>query len=181
MANTCWTTPTTLTWRESDRSSKEFTLFSGASEAARLVRHGWAGDDAEVISPMGSWRIRAEGFWMNRRIVTDVATSARIGECGRSWTASEWTISLRDGSQYLWRQKGWWSEEFELCGPNGSVLLVTRTGNEQQSWRNIFRTNGWTEIRATGPDPATLALLGGLSWLFVLLYREQMASVVVIS
>jgi hypothetical protein len=180
MANTCWTTPTTLTWRESDHSSKEFMLFSGEAEAARLVRHGWAGDDADVISRLGSWRVRGEGFWRRRLIVTDSVTGAWIGECGRSWTTTERTIRMRDGRQYVWRQAGWWSEEFELCGPDGSVLLVTRTGNERRVWRNLFRTNGWAEIRTAGPDPATLSLLGGLSWLFLLLYRDEMASAVVV-
>jgi hypothetical protein len=128
MTNTGFTTPTTLTWRESDQSGKEFTLFSGNSEAVRLVRHGWAGDDAEVISHRGSWRIRAEGFWNRRCIITDAATGGWIGECDQSWTASERTIRIRDGRQYVWRQAGWWSEEFEMCGPDGSVLLVTRPG-----------------------------------------------------
>ena len=179
METTCWSTPATFTWRESDHSSNEFSLLAGADEAAHLSRHGWAGYDAVITTPFGSWEIRSEGFWRPRLIIADRTSGAQIGECKRDWMSGDRAIRWHDGVVYHWHQAGWWSDVFELAGGDGKVILRTSPGNERWSLRNLFRTNGMMEIADPGTDQARLSVLGGLSWLLLLLYREQMASAVV--
>lgn len=180
METNCWTTNVTLTWCESETSCKELLLLEGETKAGQLTRHGWSGSDAELTTPVGSWMIRSRGFWGQHLVITDAKTGKVVSECGSSWTGAKRTIRWFDGRVYTWRQAGAFSEDFELTGPAGEVLLVTTVGGERWSWREMFRTNGRVEVRNVDPGPARLALLSGLSWLFLLKFREEAAGAVVI-
>lgn len=176
----CWNTPTTLTWRESADSCNEFSLLSGQDEAAQLCRHGWGGYKATVTTPFGQWEINTEGFWKSRTLITEANTGAPVAECSRGGMSSDRTIRWHNGRTYLWRQAGWWSDSVELIDSGGRRLLTMRTGTGAGSFRDIFKTHGRVEIDQPREDRAHLALLTVISWYFLLIHREEMASVVVI-
>jgi hypothetical protein len=146
-------------WIRQGWRGREWRLVGPAGVAATLRWRGWS-RTFEVDLQGASWRVRPEGFWGRRFVVSDARGFERLA-VRPGW--SGWDVEGHAWGTLRWRRTSWWRGSFQLEAPGrGIVARLT------PRW-----TQGQAAVQADLPEGLLLAALG---WAFILMAQASSAT-----
>jgi hypothetical protein len=158
-----------LIWESSRTAKRTYELRAGEQVLATLAQPSAWNQRRMGSSDEGHFFFARMGFFNQRIVIADAASSAELASMKPSGWSRQATLTLPDGRGYQWRKSGFWGNRWAWLDAAGQPLLTLRQFG-------AFRVRCAVTVEQAAATDPHLALLAQLGWFQMLLAQADAAA-----